>query len=88
MVQNITTEDAITFLRKYTDPEVYTDKCIEAHKMAIAALEIMAAMELKTGKNFQEAWEESWEPVPYEFQCANPHTEEELQALNREIRTI
>lgn len=88
MAQNITTEDAIDFLSKYTDPEVYTDECIEVHKMAIAALEIMAAVEQKTGKSFQEAWEESWEPVPYEFSCANLHTEEELQALNRKIRTI
>lgn len=38
--QKVTTqEEAIEFLKKYTDDEVYTHKCITSHNMAIAALE-------------------------------------------------
>ena len=32
-------KEAIEFLKKYTDDEVYTKKCISAHSMAISALE-------------------------------------------------
>lgn len=38
--QKVTTqEEAIEFLKKYTDDEVYTHKCITSHNMAISALE-------------------------------------------------
>lgn len=32
-------KEAIEFLKKYTDDDVYTKKCISAHSMAISALE-------------------------------------------------
>lgn len=32
-------EDAINFLKGYLDEEVYTEKCINAHTMAIKSLE-------------------------------------------------
>lgn len=35
----MTIEEAINFLKGYLDEEVYTEKCRNAHKMAIKALE-------------------------------------------------
>jgi hypothetical protein len=35
----MTREDAIHFLKGYLDEEVYTEKCRNAHEMAIKALE-------------------------------------------------
>jgi hypothetical protein len=35
----MTREEAIKFLKGYLDEEVYTEKCRNAHKMAIKALE-------------------------------------------------
>ena len=35
----MTREEAINFLKGYLDEEVYTEKCRNAHKMAIKALE-------------------------------------------------
>lgn len=40
----ITQEEAIEFLKKYTDDEVYTHKCITSHNMAISALEKQMTM--------------------------------------------
>ncbi|WP_418434075.1 hypothetical protein [Anaerotignum lactatifermentans] len=34
----MTREEAIAFLIQYTDNECYTEKCQEAHRMAISAL--------------------------------------------------
>lgn len=42
-------EEAIKFLKDYLDEEVYTEKCRNAHKMAIQALEI--PQELTDGTN-------------------------------------
>ncbi len=41
----MTREEAINFLKGYLDEEVYTEKCRNAHEMAIKALE----QEPKTG---------------------------------------
>ena len=35
----MTNEEAIEFLKQYINPEVYTDKCLTAHAMAISALQ-------------------------------------------------
>ena len=37
-------KEAIEFLKKYTDDEVYTHKCITSHNMAISALEKQISM--------------------------------------------
>ena len=37
-------KEAIEFLKKYTDDEVYTHKCITSHNMAISALEKRISM--------------------------------------------
>lgn len=37
-------KEAIEFLKKYTDDEVYTHKCITSHNMAILALEKQISM--------------------------------------------
>ena len=34
----MTNEEAIAFLEQYINSEVYTEKCISAHEMAITAL--------------------------------------------------
>lgn len=36
---SMTEQEAIEFLKGYTDEDVYTEKCINAHKTAISALE-------------------------------------------------
>ena len=35
----MTREEAINFLKGYLDEEVYTEKCVNAHKIAIKSLE-------------------------------------------------
>lgn len=35
----MTNEEAIDFLKQYQNPEIYTDKCLLAHEMAISALQ-------------------------------------------------
>lgn len=37
-------KEAIEFLKKYTDDEVYTHKCITSHNMAISTLEKQISM--------------------------------------------
>lgn len=39
MIKEMTKEEAIEFLKGYLDEDVYTEKCINAHNMAIRALE-------------------------------------------------
>ena len=38
-------EEAINFLKGYLDEEAYTEKCRNAHKMAIKALELVEYIE-------------------------------------------
>lgn len=37
-------KEAVKFLKKYTDDEVYTCKCLTSHSMAISALERQISM--------------------------------------------
>lgn len=52
----MTREEAIEFLNQYIDNECYTEKCQEAHRMAISALRTVSRERVE--KVFGGKWEE------------------------------
>lgn len=86
--RGVTPEEAVEFLGRYMDSDVYTDKCIEAHQMAIDAIYTLQI--LSADEEFQKFMEERKQhPAPkFEQKYANPCTEEERQMLNNNVRKI
>ena len=57
----MTREEAINFLKGYLDEEVYTEKCRNAHKMAIEALEQEPCKEQEIyEKAYKEGYDKGW----------------------------
>lgn len=51
---SMTLEEAIAFLSQYTDNECYTEKCQEAHRMALTALRPVSREQV------EKAWRGEW----------------------------
>ena len=51
---SMTLEEAIAFLSQYTDNECYTEKCQEAHRMALTALRPVSREQV------QKVWRGEW----------------------------
>lgn len=58
----MTREEAIEFLSQYTENECYTEKCQEAHRMAISALRPVSREQVKKvwGASGEICMEISW----------------------------
>ncbi|MGN0415981.1 MAG: hypothetical protein ACI4FX_10905 [Agathobacter sp.] len=87
-VKGISSDEAVGFLSRYLDAEVYTQKCIEAHQMAIDAIRTLQI--LSEDAEFRKFCEErKQQPIPtFEQKCANLCTDAEQQELNNNIRKI
>lgn len=86
--RGVSPEGAVEFLGRYMDSDVYTDKCIESHQMAIDAIHTIQILSADEGfQKFMEEREQHSAPK-FEQKCANPCTEEERQMLNNNVRKI
>ena len=64
----MTREEAVEFLSQYIDNECYTEKCQEAHRMAISALRPVSREQVEQIKGvwiFNDDW--------WEFRCSECH---------------
>ena len=59
----MTREEAIEFLNQYIDNECYTEKCQEAHRMAISALRPVSREQV------EKVWRGEWihKRSPYDY---------------------
>ena len=57
----MTREEAIEFLSRYIDNECYTEKCQEAHRMAISALRPVSREQV------EKMWRGEWTPAESDF---------------------
>lgn len=75
--RELSTDAAVEFLSRYLDAEVYTQKCIETHQMAIDAIRTLQI--LSEDAEFQKFCEErNQRPTPiFKQKCANPCTDAE-----------
>lgn len=86
--RGVSPEEAVEFLGRYMDSDVYTDKCIESHQIAIDAIRTLQILPEDEGfQKFMEEREQHSAPK-FEQKCANPCTEEERQMLNNNVRKI
>ena len=67
---SMTREEAIEFLSQYIDNECYTEKCQEAHRMAISALRPVSREQV------EKVWRGEWKPIErlwkysHQWQCS------------------
>ena len=78
---SMTREEAIEFLNQYIDNECYTEKCQEAHRMAISALRPVSREQVK------KVWRGEWQMVSNgSGVCSECHRQDKIDPLAKFCR--
>lgn len=80
----MTREEAIEFLNQYIDNECYTEKCQEAHRMAISALRPVSREQVE--KVWRGEWIHKRSPYDYKiFVCKKCGKQISIQGENMDF---
>lgn len=80
----MTQEEAIEFLNQYIDNECYTEKCQEAHRMAISALRPVSREQVE--KVWRGEWIHKRSPYDYKiFVCKKCGKQISIQGENMDF---